>query len=111
MNVYLGEVSIVRGSYSTPEQPINIKTKVLNSNYSGVDGKIIFDMPNTKPAGEVCYNLDVKTSMFKLYAQQKDSDPVFMGATTSWAGMYYSIPFDYDKTLKFVMVFLLYLWI
>lgn len=97
LNVYLGEVSIVRGSYSTPEQPINIKTKVLNSNYSGVDGKIIFDMPNSKPAGEVCYNLDVKTSMFKLYAQQKDSDPVFMGATTSWAGMYYSIPFDYDK--------------
>lgn len=96
LNVYLGEVSIVRGSFTTPAQPINIKTTVLNSNYQGVDGKIIFDMPNNKPAGEVCYNLDVKTSMFKLYAQQKDSDPVFMGATTSWAGMFYSVPFDYN---------------
>ena len=48
-------------------------------------------MPNDK-GNEVCYNLDVKTSMFKLYAQQEGKDPVLVGATTSWAGMYFAFP-------------------
>ena len=32
--------------------------------------------------------------MFKLYAQQKGGESQFMGITTSWAGMYFSVPTD-----------------
>lgn len=57
-------------------------------------------MPNNKEAGTPVYNLDVNTSMFKLYAQQEGGEPVFMGITTSWAGMYYSIPIDANKAQR-----------
>jgi hypothetical protein len=57
-----------------------------------MDAKIIFNMPNNKAAGEPCYNLDVKTSHFRLYAQEEGKEPMLMGTTTSWAGLYYSIP-------------------
>jgi hypothetical protein len=57
-------------------------------------------MPNDKAAGEPCYNLDVNTSLFKLYAQQEGAEPVFMGITTSWAGLVYNIPMQLDKADK-----------
>lgn len=95
LDLYLGEFSIVRGSFAAPATPVIEKTVVLAANHKGLDGKIIFNMPNDKPANEVCYNLDVQTAMFNLYAQQEGKEPVLMGATTSWAGMYYAIPFDY----------------
>ncbi|MEG1905661.1 MAG: LamG-like jellyroll fold domain-containing protein, partial [Bacteroidales bacterium] len=95
LDLYLGEFSIVRGSFAAPATPVIEKTVVLAANHKGLDGKIIFNMPNDKPANEVCYNLDVKTAVFNLYAQQEGKEPVLMGATTSWAGMYYAIPFDY----------------
>lgn len=95
LNLQLGELSIIRGTFAKPAVPEITRTKVLSANYKGVDGKIIFNMANDKPAGEPCYNLDVKTSMFKLYAQQEGKEKVQVGATTSWAGMYYAVPFDY----------------
>ena len=95
LDLYLGEFSIVRGTFETPAAPVIEKTAVLAANHKGLDGKIIFNMPNDKLATEVCYNLDVKTAMFNLYAQQEGKEPVLMGATTSWAGMFYAIPFDY----------------
>lgn len=95
LNLYLGEFSIVRGAFDKPVTPEVTRTKVLSVNHKGVDGKIIFNMPNDKPVGTPCYNSDVKTSMFKLYAQQEGKEKVQIGATTSWAGMYYAIPFDY----------------
>ncbi len=97
LNLYLGEFSIVRGTATStvPEKPVITATKVLVSNHNGIDGKIIFEMPNDK-GNEVCYNLDVKTSMFKLYAQQEGKDPVLVGATTSWAGMFFAFPIDYE---------------
>lgn len=95
-DIYLGEFSILRGTTATPAAPVVSTTKLLAYSAKGVDGKIIFDMPNDKPAGEPCYNLDVQTSLFKLYAQQKGCDPILMGVTTSWAGMYYSVPLDFN---------------
>ena len=95
MDLYLGEFSIVRGATATPAVPVIAKTQLLSYSAKGVDGKIIFNMPNDKAAGEPCYNLDVNTSLFKLYAQQEGCDPVLMGITTSWAGMYYSVPLDF----------------
>ncbi|HEY9551127.1 MAG TPA: LamG-like jellyroll fold domain-containing protein, partial [Prevotella sp.] len=97
MNLYLGEMSIVRGTAVTPEKPEIISSKLLAFSRLGVDGKLIFKMPNDKPAGEPCYNSDVNTSLFKLYAQQEGGEKILMGITTSWAGMYYSIPLNLTK--------------
>ena len=94
LNLYLGEFSIVRGTFAAPAKPVIAKTALLHSAKNGVDGKIIFNMPNAKASGEPCYNTDVKTSLFKLWAKQEGKDPILMGVTTSWAGMYYSVPVD-----------------
>ena len=94
LNLYLGEFSIVRGTFAAPAQPVITKTELLHAAKNGVDGKIIFNMPNDKASGEPCYNTDVKTSLFKLWAKQEGKDPILMGVTTSWAGMYYSVPVD-----------------
>lgn len=93
LDLMLGEFSIVRGNYATPAAPVidAANTKMLYNSKAGMDAKIIFNMPNNKAAGEPCYNLDVKTSHFRLYAQEEGKEPMLMGTTTSWAGLYYSI--------------------
>lgn len=92
LDLYLGEFSIVRGSFPTPEKPELGKLTVLANNKQGVDAKLIFNMPNDKVAPEPCYNSDVNTSLFKLYVQQEGQQPQLVGATTSWAALYYSAP-------------------
>lgn len=91
-DLLLGECSIVRGTSVAPAKPQITKAQVLAYSRLGVDGKIIFNMPNDKATGEPCYNIDVNTALFKLYAQQEGKEPVLMGLTTSWAGMFYSVP-------------------
>ncbi len=100
IDLYLGEFSIVRSKAAVPAQPVIASSKVLSFSKYGVDGKIIFNMPNDKAAGEPCYNIDVNTALFKLYAQQEGAEPVLMGLTTSWAGMYYRVPMDMTKADK-----------
>lgn len=99
LNLYLGEFSIVRGKAQKPEMPEITRTQLFSANHKGVDGKVIFNMANNKPIGEPCYNIDVNTSLFKLYAQQEGKDPILMGATTSWAGMYYAVPLDFSASV------------
>ena len=94
MNLYMGELSITRGDYAMPQKPINLKGKLLSFNASGVDAKLTFDMPNQVAKGEPCYNLDVNTSLFKLYAQEEGKPMVCMGITTSWGAFIYRIPVD-----------------
>ena len=94
MDLYLGEFSIVRGTAATPAAPEIAKTALLSNSKYGVDGKVVFNMNNNKPAGEPCYNIDVNTAFFKLYAQQEGQQPVFMGITSSWAGLLYNIPMN-----------------
>ena len=103
LNLYLGEFSIVRGSFETPAKPEIVSSKVLHCAKNGVDGKIIFNMKNGKEKGEPVYNTDVKTSLFKLWAKQGDGEPILMGVTTSWAGMYYSVPVNLkgDDNIRF----------
>ena len=100
LNLHLGEFSIVRGSYEAPQKPIIESTTLLAANHKGVDGKIIFNMPNDKPLTETCYNIDVNTSLFKLYAQQMEQEPILMSSTTSWAGLYFSVPFGFENNRK-----------
>lgn len=95
LDLYLGEFSIVRSAAPVPAKPVIDRSALLAYNNNGVDGKLIFNMPNDKAAGEPCYNIDVNTSLFKLYAQQEGKDPIFMGLTTSWAGMFYAVPLDF----------------
>lgn len=94
LDLCIGEFSIRRGATPVPEAPVVTKTRLLCNNMSGVDGKIIFRMPNDKAAGEPVYNLDVNTSMFKLYAQYQGGDIQFIGVTTSWAGLVYAAKND-----------------
>lgn len=99
INMYLGECSIVRGTARTPNKPTITSADLLAFNKSGVDGKLIFDMPNTKSGTEPCYNSDVHVSVFKLWAQQEgEANPTLMGITTSWAGMFYSIPLNLSNS-------------
>ncbi len=95
LDLRLGEFSIVRGNATsaTPAKPVIESASLLAANASGADGKIIFNMPNNK-GNDVCYNIDVQTSLFKIYSQQKGSTPVLMGMTPSWAGMIYAAPLD-----------------
>lgn len=101
LDLLLGEFSIKKGNATaTPAAPVidKTKTKVLANNMSGVDGKVIFNMPNTKASGEPVYNVDVNASMFKLYAQFENGAIQNTGITSSWAGMYFAVKPDVDNT-------------
>lgn len=100
MNLYLGEFSIVRNAASAPAKPVISSAKTLAFSKYGVDAKIVFNMPNDKAAGEPCYNIDVNTALFKIYAQQEGCEPVLMGLTTSWAALVYNIPMSLENADK-----------
>ena len=100
LDLLLGEFSIVRGTYAAPAKPNFESAKLLYNSKDGMDGKIIFSMPNNKAAGEPCYNIDVNASEYRLYAQQEGKDPILMSTTTSWGGLYYAIPVVGDVKSK-----------
>ena len=91
LEVLIGEMSIKRGSYKTPEMPVIRSSKVLSDVVSGMDAKLFWSMPNNAAPGEPVYNLDVNVSHFELWAQVEGGEPQFMGTTTSWAGLMFKI--------------------
>lgn len=97
MDFYAGEFSVKRSKSPVPVTPEIKSVKILRNTHAGVDAKIIFNVPNNKPADEVCYNSDVNVSMFKVWAQEEGCEPVLMALTTSWASLCYSTPFDGDS--------------
>ncbi len=101
LDMRLGEFSIVReeSMKSTVATPVVEKSEILTSRNGAADGKIIFNMPHDK-GNDVCYNIDVNTSLFKLYAQQEGREPVLMGMTPSWAGLMFSIPCDNNASSR-----------
>ncbi len=104
LDMRFGEFSIKRPDALkvSVDAPVVESTKLLAARHDGVDGKIIFNMPNDK-GNDACYNTDVNTSLFKLYAQQEDGPAVLMGVTTSWAGLVFSAPNDirYGGNIRF----------
>lgn len=100
LRLLLGEFSITRGVAACPEKPEIEKASILHNCMDGIDGKLIFNMPNDKGEGEPCYNTDVNTSHFRLYAQCEDGDETFIGATTSWAGLLFRIPYTAGGGVK-----------
>lgn len=103
LKLYIGELGLYEGletTTATPAAPQITLAKVLSNNYKGVDGKIIWNMANSKAAGEPVYNSDVNTSLFRVWAQQQGEEPVNMGMTTSWAAIVYSAPMKVDGASK-----------
>lgn len=101
MKLLLGGLTIeAEGEYSKPLKPEITLSRVLAYNNSGVDGKIIWNMANSKAKGEPCYNSDVNTSMFRMWAQQEGEEPVMMGLTTSWAGIVFGAPVNPQGSKK-----------
>jgi glycosyl hydrolase family 85 len=92
LDVLIGEISIIRGTAATPSMPKIKLAKALANTVYGVDAKLIWSMDHSKAAGEPVYNTDVNTSHYRMWAQIENEDPVFVGATTSWAGILYRIP-------------------
>ena len=98
LDMNVGELSIKRGTYnSSVTTPSITSTKVLYFGLSGIDGKVVFDMSGATSQ----YNIDNGVSMFNIYAKIKYSDDTeqitHMGSTTSWAGIFYSCPYDMEK--------------
>ena len=98
LDMNVGELSIKRGTYnSSVTTPSITSTKVLYFGLSGIDGKVVFDMSGATSQ----YNIDNGVSMFNIYAKIKYRDgteqTTHMGSTTSWAGIFYSCPYDMEK--------------
>ena len=93
--VLIGEISLTRGTSITPSAPEITVSKVLARNYKGVDFKVIYKMPTSKPAP--VYNSDVDTWFYKIYIQQAGLEEVMCTATTSWAAYVVGAPYDLEK--------------
>ena len=104
LELLLGGLEVVRNeSFAAPAAPEITLSKVLAYNNAGVDAKLIWNMANDKASNEPCYNSDVNTSMFRMWAQQNGGEPVNMGITTSWAGIIFAAPVDNSgaKSMRF----------
>ena len=106
MKLLIGEIRIDSedaGYYhKAPATPSVTKSKVLANNFTGVDGKLFWTMPNNKATGEPCYNSEVNTSMFKVYAQEQGGEEEFLGVTTSWAAVAFrATNTDSSKPIRF----------
>ena len=99
--ILIGELSLTRGTSTTPGKP-NVKTsKAMTRTYKGVDMKIIFDMNSnfygSRQNYESIYNSQVKTWFYKIYTEQEGCSPVLCTATTSWAAYVVGAPYDLSK--------------
>lgn len=102
LNILLGEMSITKPTAMvTPDAPVVDASRLFCNNMKGIDGKIIFHMPGEKAKPEPTYNADVNTAMFRLWAQEEDGEPQFMGATTSWAGLMFRAQSSADDSRRF----------
>lgn len=99
MRMLLGEISVKpQSSTTTPVSPTIKKAELLSYNVTGCDGKLIWNMPNSKAAGEPVYNDEVNTSLFKVYSQQEGQAEYFSGITTTWASFVFRAPIDSKGT-------------
>ena len=92
IKLYLGELSIVRNTSPTPAAPVSLTSSVLYDGATGSDVKLIWDMPGKKALPTTTFNLDVNTSLFRVWAQVDSQEPRLMGLTTSWAALLYRAP-------------------
>lgn len=100
--ILIGEISLTRGADAiTPSAPIIKGTKLITSNYRGIDFKIYYEMESDiVTPGEPVYNEDVNTWYYKIYMQQEGSEKVMCTATTSWAAYVVSAPREMEAGSK-----------
>ena len=98
IDMNIGEISIKRGSYPTPDVPAIIRSEILACHSKGLDAKVIFDMNTTPGNKNGHYNIDHNTSFYNIYAQITYNDgskqTTMMGSTTSWAAVFFSAPLN-----------------
>lgn len=98
LDMRLGGFGITQDAVATPPTPIVTHTELLSASSEGIDGKIIWDMPDGK---EKRYNDDQGVSFFQLYYQQEGGEPVMQSGTSSWAGLLLNSPIGvYDANPK-----------
>ena len=101
--VLIGEMSLTRGTSTTPGTPTVKSSKAMARNYKGVDMKIVFDMTahdknsSGRQSYQSIYNSDVNTWFYKIYTQQEGCEEVLCTATTSWAAYVVGAPYDLEK--------------
>ncbi len=100
--VRIGEISLTRGTSTTPLQPQIETAKTLERNYMGVGAKVIFNMASDKVAP--VYNSDVNTWFFKVYTQQEGGEETMCTATTSWAAYVIGAPYDVNLPGKRIRI-------
>lgn len=104
-SMLLGEVSLVRTNMPTPVKPQITKSKLLATNYNGVDFKLTFKMKDLDPLKleAPIYNEDLNTWYYKVYSQQKNEEPVLCTTTTSWAAYVVGAPYKNasDSEMRF----------
>lgn len=89
LDMRLGGFGILRGESAKPATPLLTHTELLYASATGVDGKIIWDMPSSDTKR---YNDDHGVSFFQLYSQQEGYEPVMQSGTSSWAGLLLNAP-------------------
>lgn len=98
--VRIGEISLSRGTYPTPNAPTIKKAIPLENGHLGHDFKLIYSMGDLKSDGTVTYNDEVNTWYFKVYSQQEGENEVFCTATTSWAAYMVNAKLNLEGTRR-----------
>lgn len=100
LDVNIGEVSIKRGEYPSPDKPLVTHAELLSCHMQGLDAKVVFDMNASEGNRQGHYNIDHNVTFYNLYAKTiypDREDITLMGSTTSWAGLVFSAPYDLQK--------------
>lgn len=85
LDLRLGRLAVCRREMTGAEIPVIDRTSLLMRHRAGLDGKVIFHTSGR-------YNLDAKTSFFKVYAEAEGGEVTMVGATTSWAAIAFAMP-------------------
>lgn len=99
IDINIGEISIKRGTYATPDLPTITRSEILSCHNKGIDAKVIFDMNTASDNRSGHYNIDHNTSYYNTYAKVTYGDgsvqTTMMGSTTSWAAVFFSAPINH----------------
>ncbi|MBQ2370642.1 MAG: T9SS type A sorting domain-containing protein, partial [Muribaculaceae bacterium] len=97
LDINIGEVSIRRAEYAAPDTPTVTSATLLAAHKDGLDAKVIFDLNLAEGNRQGHYNIDHNASLYKIYARinyAESEETTLMGATTSWAALFFSAPYD-----------------
>lgn len=101
IDMNIGEISIRRGTYQAPDLPTITAAEILSCHLNGIDAKVIFDMNSATGNNTGHYNIDHNASLYNIYARVSygegnniEQHTTLMGATTSWAALFFSAPLD-----------------